>query len=83
MMNGPGWSRRPHRGGGSLPPGFAALTPGDGRRESQTARATAAYSAVFELRLAFVDERAHAFLLILEREGRMKLAPLEEQPFRE
>ena len=38
---------------------------------------------VLELRLAFVDERAHALLLIVEGEGRMKLAPLEEQSFRE
>jgi hypothetical protein len=82
MMDGPGRSRRPRRGGGSLPPGFAALIPGDGRHESRTVITRLRRSTVFKLRLALVDERAHAFLLIVEREGRMKLAPLEEQPFR-
>ena len=38
---------------------------------------------VLELRLAFVDERAHAFLLVVEHKRRMKLAALEEEPFRE
>jgi hypothetical protein len=35
--------------------------------------------AVTKLRLALLDERAHAFLLIVERERRMELAALERE----
>src|SRR6266496_102028 len=40
-------------------------------------------SAMLERGLALFDERAHAFLLILEPERRMELAPLEQQTFGE
>ncbi len=36
--------------------------------------------AVLELRLALPNERAHPFLLIVERERRVEFPPLEQEP---
>src|SRR6266508_4095051 len=41
------------------------------------------YSPVSELRLAFLDERRHAFLLVLGREEGVKQPPLEEDALSE
>src|SRR6185312_8944803 len=39
--------------------------------------------AIAECRLALLDERAHAFLLVIERERRVELAALEQKAFGE
>ena len=66
---------------GSARPGIQCLCVIPGERGS--ARPGILKSLMLERRLAFLDESAHALLLVFEREGRVKLAPLEEEPFGE
>ena len=62
---------------------YIHTSAGDGlAARCRSARCAAAIdSAVAKVGLALFDEGGHTFLLVIEREGRMKSAALEQQAF--